>query len=161
MKRNSGASGSADRPAKRMSAVEALRLLNDDSEEDEFDLAIDYPDSELSEEENVDLDNISVLDQSESDVDLDLDLDQPGPRGDQQRGGSGTRPRSRPRQARTVSKFDAGWSRLDQYQPPENPVDTSFGLHVGPTNIPDYINNESKTLHFLSLFIDHGFWTNL
>ena len=26
------------------SAVEALRLLNDDSEEDEFDLEIDYPD---------------------------------------------------------------------------------------------------------------------
>ena len=49
-----------------MSAVEGLRLLNDDSEEDEFDLEIDYPDSELSEEENVDLDNISVSDQSES-----------------------------------------------------------------------------------------------
>ena len=62
MKQNSGASGSADRPAKRMSAVEALLLLNDDSEEDEFDLEIDYPDSELSEEENVDLDNISVSD---------------------------------------------------------------------------------------------------
>ena len=99
-------------------------------------MEIDYPDSELSEEENVDLDNISVSHHSESDVDLDLDLDQPGPRGDQQRGGSGTRPRSRHRQAATVSKFDAGWSRLDQYQPPENPVDTSFGLHVGPTNIP-------------------------
>ena len=100
MKRNSGASGSADRPAKRMSAVEAIRLLNDDSEEDEFDLEIDYPDSEFSEEENVDLDNIPVSDQSESDV--DLDLDQPGPSGDQQRGGRGTRPR----QARTVSKFE-------------------------------------------------------
>ena len=85
MKRNSGASGSADRPAKQMSAVEALRLLNDDSEEDEFDLEIDHLDSKLSEEENVDLDNISVSDQSESDV--DLDLDQPGPSGDQQRGG--------------------------------------------------------------------------
>ena len=85
MKQNSGASGSADRPAKRMSAMEALRLLNGDSEEDEFDLEIDYPDSELSEKENVDLDNISVSDQSESDV--DLDLDQPG-RGDQQRGGA-------------------------------------------------------------------------
>ena len=124
--------------------MEALRLLNGDSEEDEFDLEIDYPDSELSEKENVDLDNISVSDQS--DVDLDLDLDQPG-RGDQQRGGRGTRPR----QARPVSKFDAGWSRLDQYQPPENPVDTSFGLHVGPTNIPDSINNESKALDFLYL----------
>ena len=89
MKRNSGASGSADRTAKQMSAVEALRLLNDDSEEDEFD----YPDRQFSEEENVDLDNISVSDQSESDVDLDLDLDQPGPSGDQQRGGRGTRPR--------------------------------------------------------------------
>ena len=58
MKRNSGDSVSADRPAKRMSAEEALRILNDDSEEDEFDLENDYPDSELSEEENVDLDNI-------------------------------------------------------------------------------------------------------
>ena len=76
-----------------MSAVEALRLLNDDSEEDEFDLEIDYPDSELREEENVDLDNISVSDQLESNVDLVLDLDQPGPSGDQQRGGRGTRPR--------------------------------------------------------------------
>ena len=73
-----------------MSALEALPLLNDDSEEDEFDLEIDYPDSELSEEENVDLDNISGSDQSESDV--DLDLDQPGPSGDQQRGWRGTRP---------------------------------------------------------------------
>ena len=82
MKRNSGASGSADRPAKGMSAMEALRLSNDDSEEDEFDLEIDYPDSELSEEENVDLDSISV-----SDVDLEIDLDQPGQSGDQQRGG--------------------------------------------------------------------------
>ena len=99
MKRNPGASRSADRPAKRISAVEALRLLNDDSEEDEFDLEIDYSDSELSEEENVDLDTISVSDQSESDV--DLDLDQPGPSGDQQRGGRGTRPS----QARTVSSL--------------------------------------------------------
>ena len=127
--------------------MEALRLSNGDLEEDEFDLEIDYPDSELSEKENVDLDNISVSDQS--DVDLDLDLDQPGPSGDQQRGGRGTRPR--PRQAHPVSKFDVGWSRLDQYQPPENPVETSFGLHVGPTNIPDSINNESKALDFLSL----------
>ena len=130
MKQNSGAKGSADQPPKRMSAVEALRLSNDDSEEDEFDLEIDYPDSELREEENVDLENISVSDQSESDVDLenisvsdqsesdvdldnisvsdqsesdvDLDLDQPGPICDQQRGGRGTRPR----QARTVSKFE-------------------------------------------------------
>ena len=84
-----------------MSAVEALRLLND-----EFDLEIDYPYSELSEEENVNLLNISVSDQSESDVDLDLDLDQQGPSGDQQRGGRGTRPRSKPRQAHTVSKFE-------------------------------------------------------
>ena len=84
-----------------MSAVEALCLLNDNSEEDGFHLEIDYPDSELSKEENVDLDK----DQSESDVDLDLDLDQPGPSGDQQRGWRGSRPRSRPRQARTVSKF--------------------------------------------------------
>ena len=129
--------------------MEALRLSNGDLEEDEFDLEIDYPDSELSEKENVDLDNISVSDQS--DVDLDLDLDQPGPSGDQQRGGRGTRPRSRPRQAHPVSKFEVGWSRLDQYQPPENPVETSFGLHVGPTNIPDYINNESKALDFLYL----------
>ena len=106
MKRNSGASRSADQPAKRMSAVEALHLSKDDSEEDEFDLQIDYPDSELIEEENVDIDNISVSDQSESDVDLDLDLDQPGPSGDQQRGGRGTRPRSRPREARRVSKFE-------------------------------------------------------
>ena len=104
MKQNSGASGLADPPAKRMSAMEVLGLLNDDSEEGEFDLEIDYPDSELSEEENVDLenisvsdqsesdvdlDNISVSDESESDVDLDLDLDQPGPSGDQQRGGGG------------------------------------------------------------------------
>ena len=45
-----------------------------------------------------------MSDQSESDV--DLDLDQPGPSGDQQRGWRGSRPRSRPRQARTVSKFE-------------------------------------------------------
>ena len=85
MKQNSGASGSADRSAKRMSAVEALPLLNDDSEEDELDLEIDYSDSELREAENVDLDNISVSDQSESDV--DLYLDQSDPSGGQQRGG--------------------------------------------------------------------------
>ena len=38
-------------------------------------------------------------------------------------------------------------------------VDPQFhGDHVGPQNIPDYINHESTALSFLELFLDADFW---
>lgn len=158
---------------KRLSADQAqLLCLNDFSDEWAWHLDVGYPENELeSESDDLLRDSSSELDPDKDlgqDLFLGLYLDnQPGPSGDQDL--------LRPlilgqdlildldlldlivglgeKNPQSLILAGAKWMKIH----PVRPVNSAFVPHtpVGPTNLPDTINNESKPIDFLDLFLTY------
>ena len=125
-------------PCKKLFSVAQEPNDFEDFSELDAELDEDYPES--------DLESVSV-----DDLDLDFSDSEGSRSSDEKEFSSSGDTRSRPR-----TKVDPRWSK--NYTPVDNSFDDS---HCGPRNIPPHINEYSRALDFVHLFLDQAFWQNI